>query len=44
MLTQAEALSVVSLAAVKRELRIPPFSIPSDPAAAAAAEAAEKSK
>ena len=42
MLTSVEALSIVSLAAAKAELRIPPFSMPEDPAAQAAAAAAEK--
>ena len=40
--TLADALSVVSLETVKQELRIPPFSVPEDPAAAAAVAAAQK--
>ena len=42
MLTQSEALGIVDLAAIKSELRIPGFTIPADPTAAAAAKAAEK--
>ena len=41
--TLAEALGVVSLETVKQELRIPPFSVPEDPVAAAAAAATQKS-
>ena len=42
MLTQSEALGIVDLTAIKAELRIPGFTIPADPTAAAAAKAAEK--
>ena len=40
--TLADALSVVSLETVKQELRIPPFAVPADPAAQAAAAATQK--
>ena len=42
MLTQSEALSVVSLQRAKQELRIPPHFIPEDPAEAALAAVGQK--
>ena len=41
MITEAESLLLLPLATIKAELRIPAFTIPADPTAAAAATAAE---
>ena len=41
MITEAESLQILPLAIIKAELRIPAFTLPADPTAAATAAAAE---